>query len=80
MDKLNRWYQVIERGTLSVLSLLKRKIKAGSLKIKGYVDNCAKVRQSILFKINQSQLYKELGGKINNGSIEAPDAREATKF
>ena len=82
MDELNKRYQVVEKGTLSVLSLLKRKVKAGGLKIKGYVDNCAKVRQNILFKNNQRQLYKELGGKnnANNGPMETPDAEEATSF
>lgn len=80
MDELNRKYQVVEKGTLSVLALLKRKIKAGSLKIKGYVDNCMKVRQNNLFKNNQSQLYKELGGKTDNSPVEAPDAKVATQF
>ena len=44
------------------------------------MDSCTRVRQNNLFKNNQSQLYKELGGRRNLGPTEAPDASEATKF
>ena len=38
------------------------------------------VRQTTLFKNNQSQLYKELRGKVNSGPTQAPIAREATRI
>lgn len=80
MNRLIRKYQVVEKGVVAVATLLKGKIKSGSSKIKCYVDSCTKVRQNNLFKNNQRQLYKELGGKANLGPTEAPDAEEATKF
>ena len=78
INELNRKYQVTEKGTLSICTLLKRKIESGSTKIRWYIDNCAKVRQNNLFKNNQSQLYKELGGKANS-SITIPQCRGSNK-
>ena len=80
INELNRKYQVTEKGTLSICTLLKRKIESGSTKIRWYIDNCAKVRQNNLFKNNQSQLYKELGGKANRAQSQSPNAEEATRF
>ena len=80
MDQLNRRY-VVEKGTIIVVSsMLKRKIQSGSTNIRWFVDNCMKVRQNTLFKNNQSQLYKELGGKANSGLTQVPNAREVTRF
>ena len=39
-----------------------------------------RTRQNNLFKNNQSQLYKELGGTSNGGSNQVPDAGEAREF
>ena len=59
---------------------LKRNIQSGSKQIRWFVDNCTKVRQKILFKNNQSQLYKEFGGKANFRPIQAPNAGKVTRF
>ena len=80
MDLLNRRYQIVEKGTVSVCTLLKGKIQSGKLKIRWYLDNCVKVRQNTLFKNNQGQLYKELGGSANKEPMEAPNAEDATQF
>ena len=78
MDQLNRKYQVIKKGSVAVATLLKQKIHSGSTKIRWYVNSCTKVRQNNLFKNNQSQWYKELGGRAKLGQI--PNGEEATKF
>lgn len=80
LDRLKRKYQVVEKGTVAVAALLKGKIQSGKTKIRWYVNNCTKVRQNNLFKNNQSQLYKELGGRARSGPTEAPNAGEATRF
>ena len=78
MDQLNRKYQVLKKGSVTVATLLKQKIHSGSTKIRWYVNSCTKVRQNNLFRNNQSQLYKELGGRAKLG--QAPNCKEATKF
>lgn len=80
MDRLNRKYQVVEKGALTVTTMLKRKVQSGSMKIRWYLDNCTKVRQNTLFKNNQSQLYKELGGRAQNEPAQTPDAEASTQF
>ena len=78
MDQLNRKYQVLKKDSVAVATLLKQKIHSESTKIRWYVNSCTKVRQNNLFKNNQSQLYKELGGRAKLGL--APNGEEATKF
>ena len=78
MDQLNRKYQVLKKGSVAVATLLKQKIHSGSTKIRWYVNSCTKVRQNNLFKNNQSQLYKKLGGRAKLG--QAPNGDETTKF
>ena len=63
MDRLNRKYQVLKKGSVAEATLLKQNILSGSSKIWWYVDSCTKVRQNNLFNNNQSQLYKELEGR-----------------
>ena len=78
MDQLNRKYQVLKKGSVAVATLLKQKIHSRSIQIRWYVNSCTKVRQNNLFKNNQSQLYKELGGRAKLS--QAPNGEEATKF
>ena len=54
MDQLNRKYQVLKKGSVTVATLLKQKIHSGSTKIRWYVNSCTKVRQNNLFRNNQS--------------------------
>ena len=77
---LERRYQLRDRGALSVISFLKGKIKAGSTKIRWFVEKKVARRQNTLFKNNQSQLYKELGGKASGGTKETPDAAGTLDF
>ena len=79
-NRLNRRYDLVERGCLAVSTFLKGKIQSGSAKIKAYLKGLKRTRQNNLFKNNQSQLYKELGGTSNKGSNQAPDAGEAREF
>ena len=78
-NRLNRRYDLVERGCLAVSTFLKGKIQSGSAKIKAYLKGLKRTRQNNLFKNNQSQLYKELGG-IPRGSNQAPHAGEAREF
>ena len=78
--ELDRRYQLTERGTLAVSTFLKNKIQAGSTKIRWFVEKKVARRQNNLFKNNQSQLYKELGGDANGRTNETPDAAESQEF
>ena len=74
-DRLDRKYGMVERGALAVSTLLKNKIQSASTKIKWHVGKCVARRQNNLFKNNQSQLYKELGG----GECRTPNSKEVLK-
>ena len=80
LSALERRYRLKDRGALSVITFLKNKIKAGSTKIRWFVEKKVARRQNTLFKNNQAQLYKELGGKANGGTKETPDAAGSLDF
>ena len=80
-DRLDRKYGMVERGALAVSTLLKNKIQSASTKIKWHVGKCVARRQNNLFKNNQTQLYKELGGGSGDpNSNESQNAAEAREF
>ena len=62
MEKLDKIYNLLEKGYLLVSTFLKNKIQTRSIKIKNKVQQ---QRHNQLFKNNQSHLYKELSGSIN---------------
>ena len=76
---LEKVYGLGEKGTLYVIEFLKGKIHAGSCKVKGYLERELQYHQNNLFKNDQKQLYKELGGSTQIDSL-APDKDEATAF
>ena len=53
-DRLERRYGFVERGALTVSTLLKSKIESASTKIKWFVEKCVSIRHNNLFKNNQS--------------------------
>ena len=73
-------YQLTERGAASVSTFLKNKIQAGSTKIRWFVGKVVGRRQNNLFRNNQKQLYKELGGNTIGRTDETPDAAESGAF
>ena len=79
-ERLERKYSLLEKGALSVSTLLRNKIHSGSTKIKWYVGKCVARRQNNLFKNNQSQLYGELGGGTRDGNNSTPNADESREF
>ena len=79
MKDLTKKYDIIDKGALSVSTLLKNKIEAGAKKIKFHNDNENTMRHNNLFKTNQSFLYKELDGKVNHDQL-SPDKTESTQF
>ena len=79
-DRLERKYELVGRGAMAVSAFLKNKVQMASTKIRWYVGKCVARRQNNLFRNNQSQLYKELGGTANCGSNQTPDADEARTF
>ena len=79
-DRLERKYSLVSRGTMAVSAFLKNKVQMASTKIRWYVGKCTARRQNNLFRNNQSQLYKELGGTANSGSNQTPNTAEAKKF
>ena len=60
--RMDRAYGLTEKGTLCVREFLKSKIHSGSTKIRRFLEKGIQFHQNNLFKNNQSQLYKELGG------------------
>jgi hypothetical protein len=78
--RMDSEYGLTERGTLSVREFLKAKIHSGSTKIRRFLEKGIQFHQNNLFKNNQSQLYKELGGADADRKNLAPDAREARRF
>ena len=58
--RMDRAYGLMEKGTLSVREFLKSKIHSGSTKIRRFLEKGIQFHQNNLFKINQSQLYKQL--------------------
>ena len=79
-ERLNRKYDLLEKGALWVSTLLKNKINSGSTKIRSFVGKRVAYRQNNLFKNNQSQLYKELGSGSSTGKHPVPNANEAREF
>ena len=77
--RLDKKYDLVEKGCLSVVTLLKNKIQSGSLKIKHFTEKTLQHRHNTLFKTNQSQVYKELSGKTKQDN-PAPDAEGSKKF
>ena len=80
IDTLECKYKLSERGTVSVSTFLKRKIKAASTKIRWYIEKCVKTKQNNLFRNNQSQLYKELTGITKGDTNQVPKAAESREF
>ena len=78
-ERLNRKYHLEERGTLYVSRMLKQKIKAGGVTIKGYDERCQQFKQNYLFRTNQKLFYKTLDGK-ERGKTALPKPTEATSF
>ena len=78
--ELERKYQLTERGAVCVSTFLKNKIQAGSTKIRWFEDKNGARRQNNLFRNNQRQLFKELGGDTASNTDEAPDAAESKAF
>ena len=79
-DELERKYQLTERGAMTVSTFLKNKIQAGSTKIRWAEDKNGARRQNNLFRNNQRQLFKELGGNAASNTDEIPDAAESKVF
>ena len=79
IEKLDKKYNLLEKGCFSVSTFLKNKIQTGSIKIKKIENKVQQQRHNQLFKNNQSQLYKELSGSINQEN-PPPDAAEAVTF
>ena len=79
-NELERKYQLTERGAMTVSTFLKNKIQAGTTKIRWAEDKTGARRQNNLFRNNQRQLFKELGGDTANITDEIPDAAESKEF
>ena len=78
MERMNRKYDLENRGNIGVLETLKAKVQSGSAKIRSFDERRLQYHQNSLFATNQKQLYKELsGGKEAN---EKPNPQEATNF
>ena len=80
MCELERRYQLRNRGLLQVRTFIENKVKAASSKIRAFVESNLQSRQNRLFKNNQAQLYKELGGRTKSLENQAPNPEETQAF
>ena len=78
-ERLNRKYNLEEKGTLYASNMLKQKIKEGGIKIKRYDERCQQSKQTQLFRTNQKLFYETLDGKKSE-EIGLPDPTEITTF
>ena len=78
-ERLNRKYNLEEKGILFVASMLKQKIRAGGRKIKRYTDRCLQFKQNRLFQTNQKLFYETLD-ESGKREVDAPDQDEITNF
>ena len=78
-ERLNRKYNLEEKGFLFVASMLKQKIRAGGRKIKRYTDRCLQFKQNRLFQTNQKLFYETLD-ESGKREVDAPDQDEITNF
>ena len=80
IKKLDKKYNLLEKGRLLVSTFLKNKIHTGSIKIKKFKNKVQQQqRYNQLLKNNQSQLYRELSGSINQEN-PPPNAAEGVTF
>ena len=79
-EELERKYKLTDRGALTVSTFLKNKIQAGTTKIRWHEERKLTRRQNNLFRNNQRQLFKELGGNATSNTDEIPDAAESKEF
>ena len=78
--ELDKRYGLVEKGVLAVCTLLKGKIRSAMVKIKNFVVKGIAYRQNNVFRNNQSQLCKELGGTANVRGEATPNADKAKEF
>ena len=76
--RMDRKYQLTERGTLYVSDMLRQKIRAGGIKIKRYDERCLQFQQNNLFRTNQKLFYEGLDGGRGE-ECELSDPTETTK-
>ena len=79
MRRLLDKYDLLQKGCLAVVTLLKNKIQSGSVKIKHFTEKMLQHKQNTLSQSNQSQVYKELSGKTKTDN-PSPDAAAAKAF
>ena len=72
--------RVEDRGMTSVTTFLKGKVQSASTKIRWHAEKEIKTQQNHLFRNNQSQLYKELGGVTRSDVNQVPQAVESREF
>ena len=79
MRRLVDKYDLLEKGCLAVVTLLKNIIQSGSVKIRHFTEKTLQHRQNTLSKSNQLQVYKELSGKTKTDN-PSPDAAKTKAF
>ena len=77
--RMDRKYQLIDRGMLYVNDMLKQKIRAEGIRIKRYDERCLEFQQNNLFRTNQKLFYERLDGGREE-ECELPDPTETTRF
>ena len=77
-ERMNMTYGPSDKGTIYVTHFMKQRITTAGVKIRRYNKRNLQYYNN-MFRNDQRQFYKELGGKIN-GKTEAPDPKGSTEF
>ena len=78
-ERMDRCYELRDKGIIHVINYLKQRITTGGAKIRRYNQRNLQYHQNNLFRSNQKQFYKELDGKMNEHT-KTPDPKGSIEF
>ena len=80
IDRLDRKYQMNEKGKGTVLETIKQRIIAKEGRLKRYRNRVNQYYQNRTFQNNEKRFYQQLNGQVKNSEEAKPNANEAKRF
>ena len=78
--KLERKYNIKQKGEKVVIGELKQRLQAKSAKVKRYEQRIHRYQVNRLFQQDQKRVYQQMNGTSSNFSEVRPDAEESQQF
>ena len=78
--KLERKYNIKQKGEKVVIAELKQRLQAKSAKLKEYEQRIHRYQVNRLFQQDQKRVYQQLDGTCSSFSEVRPDAEESQRF